>query len=218
MATATTLAAFRAAVAQEIAAIEQEQSADTSVVKLGLQRAGIAADVTPTDSSKYAVTVTNDATALPLGTKRSDFTDEALAAIDATFLNGEKERIWRYLCFQGKHGHYDPERVVQALETLGYTSLPTESTKVTFYVSLNWANQYGERSRDSAAFTLPGKVSHSDVAAALEAVATPSVATAIAQAAYPEATGLATTVENLSVMAHRVWPQHSEFWTDPDVS
>jgi hypothetical protein len=213
----TTIAEFQAQVAKEIQAISREQQANESRLSGYLRKAGINADVIPGDSGDYKVTLKPDENAgLPEGTKRSDFTHQALAAMDAKALAKEKERTYQVFRSMHRNGYYTSEQSAKALKNLGYTTAPVTETEVSVTFDSFTRDQYGDGMRESVAFTLPGEVSTEDAKAALEAAVEPPAINAAVRKAFPQAQGLRGLVRYVHASQKTTWADHSEFWTAPE--
>ena len=217
----TTVSEFQQKAANEIARIALERNATNSDVAYSLERAGISADVTPGDHDMYTVTVKDDDNAgLPAGTRRADFKSDALAAMDAKHLAAEQERIWQFFRRQAARRSYTVAQARSALENLGYAALPEPTTSVSFQTrTVTRRDSYGDPVYESVHFTLPGEVSQQEVEAKLDEAAQPTPAAALVQAAFgTQAEGLDKPFRNLYVEVQQKWPDHSEFYQDPDAS
>jgi len=212
----STVAEFQSAVAEQIQRIEREREANRSIVAERLAQASIDAEVTPDESGGYKVTLKpNEMAGLPHGTKRSDFTAAALSEFDATYLKAEKERIWQWFRKMNTRGYHSHEQSRTALEALGYTTLPTPKTTVSFTgTTVIRHDSYGGPVFEHVSFTIPGEVSREAVEARLaNHLQQPAVFTAV-KAAFSDAEGLPEPVKNLYVTTEQSWPNHSEFHTE----
>ena len=211
-----TLASFEAAYAQEISRVEQERAASESGIANRLIQAGLDATVTP-DGTSVKVTVNGSDTAgLPAGTKRSDFTADALASLDARHLASTKEKAWQFLKRLNQRGYYTAEQVLQVLDNLGFQAKPAAKTAVAYSVYTG-RNSYGDREYDSVSFELPGEYTRQQVCDKIVAGAPQTAAQSRITDVFPDAENVSAEQNfELTVSKNTVWPAHSEFHQPQD--